>query len=1143
MAGLKERLIQFVLRGKDEISPAARQSAAALAELAEQGDALGQALDQAKNARGLADSLAGASRAAEKAKSDLQAAEGRIEELRRALDANPDSKGVQYSLQQAEKEARNCRRAVTLTSQSLQDLEKSAREAGIDVDHLADEQKRLRDEVERGRNAVRENAEAIRELDRANARAARSAADHTSRVTAARTAMSAGVRQAMGYAAAFVGIDAAISLVSRGLSALRDGIGTMLSTGDQFEGLQTRMTSLMGSVEAGEEATAWIKDFAKNTPLALEDVTESFALLKSYGLDPMGGAMQAIVDKNEQLGGGMERLTGLSSALGQAWAKQKLQTEEILQLVERGVPVWELLGKVTGKNTEQLQKLASEGRIGRDVIQALIVEMGKSADGAAAENMSRLSGLMSNLADTATDFYNRIANAGALDYVKGRLSALADTIAEMDSDGRLDKLAKALSDAFVQGAQRVEEFARTLVGVDFKKLTDDSTAWLSDFGAKIDDAAVRVQLFFAPFRTLFNGLTSGLSLAAAGVTDFVSRSLQQMEILSRAVPDMMGGDKLRASIAEARGALDAMTAGFVAQIEQDGKDIRASWDTTTEKVKSSAAEQTAAVDVETNNRRKLDQAYADELVANQQRIKDAAIDAAVSGTQAVQGLSEAINLIDTASSVKQLEGLRSALLRAYRDGNLSMQEYQQAAGTLSGKMKDIESAAGGASLAVSDLDEKLSDLKQVQAAISSAKTDVDINNIRKALRELYSDGEISAQQYNEEMLKTSERQRELKQELIGSAGAAKQFQSSMDETTKSQQMYNQAMEDGIATSEELRRINGQRMEEERKASGEAMEAARKSGESAKKDMQAFGDFFGGVLSSAREPLAAMSKEALAAFDNARGISSAFQIDTSSVDATRASLRGVNDQLGQIQVALANPFLSSIGKWQLETMQASYQVQQSFLSQKSSLQSLMEGYSDGEVSLASFIRRAKSMQNGLSMLDSSELSGLKSALRSAEEQMKSLSEASTNTMENLRSELAALQGQSDEVDQQNFQRRKRDLQAQMAEAQAAGNSAAVADLKRGLQLLREIEDETARQRQRQQNDEKNAQAQADAGTGQGGQSQQPTNSALPASVKSTAQPLQVIRLESGKGASVDLQVSPGQELVLLDILQQAGLRAM
>ncbi|MEG6624265.1 tape measure protein, partial [Pseudomonas aeruginosa] len=84
-------------------------------------------------------------------------------------------------------------------------------------------------------------------------------------------------------------------------------------------------------------------------------------LLKAYGLDPMDGSLKAIEDQSEKLGGGMERLEGITTAVGQAWAKQKLQTEEILQLVERGVPVWDMLAKVTGKNAAQLQDLASKG--------------------------------------------------------------------------------------------------------------------------------------------------------------------------------------------------------------------------------------------------------------------------------------------------------------------------------------------------------------------------------------------------------------------------------------------------------------------------------------------------------------------------------------------------------------------------------------------------------------------------------------------------------------------------------------------------------------------------------------------------------------------------------------------------------------
>ncbi|MNC70662.1 hypothetical protein D3C75_1214970 [compost metagenome] len=68
-----------------------------------------------------------------------------------------------------------------------------------------------------------------------------------------------------------------------------------------------------------------------------------FVRLKAFGIDPMNGAMQGMVDQAFKLGGGFEEVQGISLALGQAWAKQKLQGEESLQLIERGVPVWQLL--------------------------------------------------------------------------------------------------------------------------------------------------------------------------------------------------------------------------------------------------------------------------------------------------------------------------------------------------------------------------------------------------------------------------------------------------------------------------------------------------------------------------------------------------------------------------------------------------------------------------------------------------------------------------------------------------------------------------------------------------------------------------------------------------------------------------------
>ena len=158
----------------------------------------------------------------------------------------------------------------------------------------------------------------------------------------------------------FAGLVAA----SVGLYSIKRGIESILTTGDQFERLRVQLEAIMGSMDEGERALAWIKDFTRNTPFQLEEISEAFVRLKAFGLDPMDGSMQAIVDQASKLGGGIERLNGITLAVGQAWAKQKLQGEEILQLVERGVPVWELLEKATGKNVQELQKLSSAGKRG-----------------------------------------------------------------------------------------------------------------------------------------------------------------------------------------------------------------------------------------------------------------------------------------------------------------------------------------------------------------------------------------------------------------------------------------------------------------------------------------------------------------------------------------------------------------------------------------------------------------------------------------------------------------------------------------------------------------------------------------------------------------------------------------------------------
>jgi len=1089
---IKDRLIQFVLRGKDELSPEAKKSAEALAAVSAEAEELGKALDSAKDARGLARGLEATQRAAEQAERGLVQADLQVKELRDALNQSPGSAGLEQSLKDAEREARRMQRGLDALRVSLAEQEKAAQAAGIDTNNLADEEKRLAAEVDKAKVALDANSQQLKELQREHNAAARATAEHTSRIDAARGAMSSGAKQVLAFAAAYISLEAAFGLVQTGLNVVRDGILSMLKTGDQFELLDKRMASLMGSVAAGEQATSWIKQFARDTPLQVQDVTEAFALLKSYGLDPMDGTLQAVVDKNEQLGGGMERLTGISSALGQAYAKQKLQTEEILQLVERGVPVWSMLEKVTGKNAAQLAELASKGKLGRDVIGALIKEIGASAEGAAAENMGTLTGLVSNLSDTWSDFLDRIAKSGALDYAKQQLAGVAEYIEQMDRDGRLDKLATSLSTAFEQGAEKAKEFLGRLAEVDLNKFIDDSSAWLSDFGTKLDRAAQSAQLFVAPFRTMFNGLTAGLSSVGAAFTGTVGLMLGVVEAAADKIPDMLGGEKIRADVKAARETINGLRDGFVAQIEQDSLDIRDAWETNTRSaVQNAQDQQAAAVNAE---QAKLDAAQdtADKVAELNEGFAQQAVEASATGQRAITDMADALKLIDTASSVQQLEGLRGALLTTYQDGRISQEQFAQATSLLNEKLTTLGGAAAGTGDSLAGLSEDFGDLGSIMRAVGSAMNEVDFNRLRTGIRKAYSEGKISADEFAKAQAELNKRIKDLK--------------PSADKGTEA-------------------------LGEQRKAIDANMQSARRGisdvGDAAEEASGGV-DFFGAVMTAARTPLANMSKAALEAFDALRGIKNTdVELDTSGADKTGEALARVREEAKglQAEMGLLGSRDYGFGTWMRETALRSREVQAEYLTQKLRLQELTEGYSSGAMSAAAFARAARSAKGDLKLLDESDLSGLESSIQSAEQQMKQLGDSSRSTLESLQDELDRLEGREADAERRRFAARQRELEVQLDAAQAAGDRNAVANAQRSISVLRQIEAASAQKRQQDEQ-------------------QKRLTTTAPTQAAAAAGPQKVIRLETTRGKAVEVAVnSAADETNLLSILEEAGMRTL
>lgn len=249
-------------------------------------------------------------------------------------------------------------------------------------------------------------------------------------------------------------------------TALAAGVGLLgksaLDTGAYFEGLQIRLNLLEGSAEKGKEALQWIRQFAIDTPLTLSQAAEGYAMLKNFGLDPMNGSLQAAVDNMLLAGKAGNELQGILLPLGQAWSMGKLQGQDMMQLVNQGIPAWDLLAKSMGKTVQEVRDLSSKGKIGRKEMEAFFAELGKRGEGASELFSKKFTGIIAKLGDAWETFQLKISEAGFFEEAKDRLSEFADLVNRWQKDGTMDKIAKQFSDFFIPVSRAMAAFIQQM---------------------------------------------------------------------------------------------------------------------------------------------------------------------------------------------------------------------------------------------------------------------------------------------------------------------------------------------------------------------------------------------------------------------------------------------------------------------------------------------------------------------------------------------------------------------------------------------------------------------------------------------------------------------------------------------------------
>ncbi|WP_440337947.1 tape measure protein [Megasphaera sp.] len=190
-----------------------------------------------------------------------------------------------------------------------------------------------------------------------------------------------------------------IAGVAASLGAL--GVKAVQAAGN-FQQVQAAMTNMLGSAERAKNLLGQLQDFAAKTPFEFNDVAAASQKFLAFGFtaEQIISTLRAVGDAAAGVGLGKEGIDRITLALGQMAAKSKVQSDEMLQLTEAGIPAWQMLADKIGTSVPQAMDMVSKGAVDAQTgLQALVGGMEEKFGGMMAQQSQTITGTWSNMMD------------------------------------------------------------------------------------------------------------------------------------------------------------------------------------------------------------------------------------------------------------------------------------------------------------------------------------------------------------------------------------------------------------------------------------------------------------------------------------------------------------------------------------------------------------------------------------------------------------------------------------------------------------------------------------------------------------------------------------------------------------------------
>jgi len=201
-----------------------------------------------------------------------------------------------------------------------------------------------------------------------------------------------------------------------------------------FEKAETSFTTLYKSAAVAKTVIAEIKQFAAETPFEFPELQAAGTKLAGFGV-----AASEIVPTMRMLGdlaaGVGANIGELAETYGKARVQGRAYTQDVNELANRGVPIWDALSKSQGASIAQIHAMVEAGQIGFPELQAALISLtsaGGQFEGGLDAQSKTLQGLYSTLHDNVNmalaEFGEILVNELDLKGALRNLIALTDTL-------------------------------------------------------------------------------------------------------------------------------------------------------------------------------------------------------------------------------------------------------------------------------------------------------------------------------------------------------------------------------------------------------------------------------------------------------------------------------------------------------------------------------------------------------------------------------------------------------------------------------------------------------------------------------------------------------------------------------------------